>query len=76
MTGIGKLAGEQPEPMDREHFIALQKRVRASWNGDVVIDKRDVERMLDEIQWLKRRLRRIENAIEPIAEALREGQQC
>ena len=66
------MVGEEPEPMTREHFIDVQKRIHAAWNGGVVIERADVQRMLDEIRWLKRRLRRVEHAIEPLAESMRD----
>jgi hypothetical protein len=34
------------------------------------MDKRDLERLIDEVIWLKRRLQRVEHAIEPIVEAI------
>jgi len=68
---LGQLAGEPPEPMTRKDFIAMQDRLRASWSGHVTLDKRDVEKMLNEIRWLRRRLQRVEEAIEPVASDLR-----
>jgi hypothetical protein len=59
--------------MSRDHFVAIQKALRASWSGHLTIEKRDVERLLDEIRWLKRRLRRVEEAIAPLVEDLRGG---
>jgi hypothetical protein len=56
--------------MTREDFIAVQKRFRESWNGSVTLERKAVERMLDEIRWLKRRLRRVEHVLEPLIEAL------
>lgn len=70
MSPIGPLADEQPEPMGREDFVAIQKRLRDSWIGHVTLEKRDVERLLDEIRWLKRRLQRVEEVIEPLVEDL------
>jgi len=58
--------------MNRDDFIAVQKRLRASWDGSVTLEKRDVKRLLDEIRWLKRRLRRVEYVLEPMAEAIRD----
>lgn len=57
--------------MTRDHFVDVQRRLRDSWTGDVTLDKRDVERMLKEIRWLKRRLQRVEEAIEPMVDDLR-----
>ena len=68
---LGPLSDEPPEPMKKEHFVAVQRRLRDSWTGDVRLDKTDVQRMLDEIQWLKRRLLRVEEAIQPMLEDLR-----
>jgi hypothetical protein len=71
MAGIGRLVDEDPEPMNRDHFIAIQKRLHAAFNGGVLIDRADALRMLDEIRWLKRRLRRLEHAVEPLIESVR-----
>jgi hypothetical protein len=68
---LGPLADEAAEPMSREDFLAVRNTVRASWSGHVTLDKRHVERMLNEIRWLKRRLQRVEEAIEPMVEELR-----
>ena len=71
MSLLGPFAGEPPEPMTREQFDAARKRIRDSWNGSVTFEKRDAERLIAEIAWLKRRLRRVEEVVEPLAEALR-----
>lgn len=71
MSPLGPLADEPPEPMSREDFVAVQKRLKESWDGHITISKREVERMLDEIRWLKRRLQRVEDAVEPLVEYLR-----
>ena len=71
MSLLGPLAGEPPEPMTKEQFDAARKRIRDSWNGSVTFEKRDAERLLAEIAWLKRRLHRVEFAIEPIVEDLK-----
>ena len=52
--------------MTREQFLAVRKRLRDSWNGSVTLAKNDAQRLLDEILWLKRRLQRVEHAIEPL----------
>lgn len=36
----------------------------------MTLGKKDVQRLLDEILWLKQRLRRVEHAIEPLVEAI------
>jgi hypothetical protein len=69
---LGNLHDEKPEPMNRDDFIAVQKRLRVSWDGSVTLDKGDVKRLLDEIRWLKRRLRRVEEVVEPLADAIRD----
>lgn len=56
--------------MNREQFIEVRGRLRDSWNGSVTLGKKDVQRLLDEILWLKQRLRRVEHAIEPLVEAI------
>ena len=63
MTILGPLAGEPLEPMTKEQFDAARKRIRDSWNGSVTFEKRDAERLVAEIGWLKRRLHRVERAI-------------
>jgi hypothetical protein len=68
---LGNLKDEQPEPMTRDDFIAVQKRLRASWESSVTLDKREVKRLLDEIRWLKKRLRRVEYVLEPMVEMIR-----
>jgi hypothetical protein len=70
MSLLGPLAGEPPEPMTKEQFDAARKRIRESWNGNVTFSKRDAEQLLAEIAWLKRRLRRVEHAIEPLFRSL------
>ncbi len=61
---------KRPEPMTREQFLAIRKRLKDSWNGSVTLAKKDAQRLLDEILWLKRRLHRIEHAIEPLVEEI------
>lgn len=73
MTGLGPLSDEPSEPMTREDFVEVQRRQRASWTGDVTLPKPDIERMLNEIRWLKRRLQRVEEAVEPMVDDLRKG---
>ena len=70
MTIPGPLVGELPEPMAKEQFEAARKRLKATLDGVVTVDKRDLERLIEEIIWLKKRLRRVENAIEPLVENL------
>jgi hypothetical protein len=71
MTILGPLASEPPEPMTKEQFEQARKRLRATLNGVTTIDKRDLERLIDEVIWLKRRLHRVEEAIEPLVNELR-----
>jgi hypothetical protein len=70
MSILGPIAGEPPEPMTKEQFDAARKRIRESWNGSVTFPKRDAEQLVAEIAWLKRRLQRVEHAIEPLVDAL------
>jgi hypothetical protein len=70
MSLLGPLAGEPPEPMAKEQFDATRKRIRDSWNGSVTLPKRELEQLVAEISWLKRRLQRVEHAIEPLVEGL------
>jgi hypothetical protein len=71
MSPLGPLLDEPPEPMTREQFLAIRKRLKDSWNGSVTLAKNDAQRLLDEIVWLKRRLQRVEYVIEPLVESLR-----
>jgi len=71
MTILGPFADEPPEPMTREQFDSARKRLKATLDGVVTIDKRDLDRLIEEVIWLKRRLQRVEHAIEPLAEELR-----
>ncbi len=68
MSPLGPLLDEPPEPMTREQFLAVRKRLKDSWNGSVTLAKKDAQRLLDEIVCLKRRLQRVENAIEPLVD--------
>jgi hypothetical protein len=71
VTVLGPLHGESPEPMTREDFERVRTRLRESWNGTVTMEKRQVEQLINEITWLKRRLHRVENAIQPLVSALK-----
>ena len=57
--------------MTKEQFEAARKRLRATLNGVATIDKRDLERLINEVIWLKRRLHRVEEAIAPLVAELR-----
>jgi hypothetical protein len=54
--------------MTRKQFDAARKRLKASLDQIVTIDKREFQRLIDEVIWLKRRLHRVEHAIEPLVE--------
>jgi hypothetical protein len=56
--------------MTREDFVAVLKHARGSLDAFVTLEKKDVQRMLDEIRWLKRRLRQVEYVLEPLVEEL------
>ena len=71
MTILGPLAGEPPEPMTKDQFDAARKRLKATLNGVVTMDKRDLERLICEVIWLKRRLQQVEDAVEPLASEIR-----
>jgi hypothetical protein len=43
VTILGPFAGEPPEPMTKEQFEAARKRLRATLNGIVSIDKPDLQ---------------------------------
>ncbi|MFZ2493503.1 MAG: hypothetical protein WA208_18650 [Thermoanaerobaculia bacterium] len=70
MTILGALAGEPPEPMTRTDFERVQMRMAAWLRVDILLDREDALRMLDEIRWLRRRPHRVETAIEPLVEAI------
>lgn len=70
MTILGPLVGEPTEPMTKDQFEAARKRLRSTLNGVVTMDKRDLERLIAEVIWLKKRLQRVEEAIEPLVEDL------
>ena len=74
VTILGPLAGEPPEPMTKEQFETARKRLRATLNGVVTMDKRNLERLIDEVIWLKKRLQRVEHAVETLVENLRRGE--
>ena len=71
MTILGALAREPPEPMTKEQFEAARKRLRTTLNGVVAIDKRDLERLIAELIWLKKRLHRVKDVVEPWASEIR-----
>ncbi len=71
MTVLGPLRDEPPEPMTKEAFDAIRKRIRTSWNGSVTLEKKQMEALIQEIIWLKRRLHRVESAIAPLVDGLR-----
>jgi len=71
MTVLGPLRDEPPEPMTKEAFDAIRKRIRTSWNGSVTLEKKQVEALIQEISWLKKRLHRVESAIQPLVDELR-----
>jgi len=73
MTVLGPLRDEPPEPMTKEAFDAIRKRIRTSWNGSVTLEKKQVDQLLNEILWRKKRLHRVETAIQPLVEELRSG---
>ncbi len=52
--------------MTRDQFEAARKRLKATLNGVVTRDKRDLDRLIAEVIWLKKRLRRAEDAVEPL----------
>jgi hypothetical protein len=68
---LGRLKDEKPEPMTREQFEVARKRIHASWNGDVFIQRETAQALVDEILWLKKRLRRAEYVLEPMVEIVR-----
>ena len=71
MTVLGPLRDEPPEPITKEEFQRVRTRLLTSWNGSVTLEKKTVEALLSEIIWLKRRLHRVESAIQPLVDELR-----
>ena len=61
-SSLQVLAGEPSEPMTREQFDAARKRLKASLDQIVTIDKKEFQRLIDEVIWLKRRLHRVSDA--------------
>ena len=53
VTIFGPLAGEPAEPMTKEQLDAARKRIRNSWDGSVSFEKRNAERLIAAIAWLK-----------------------
>ena len=62
---------QQDTSAAQEQFEAARKRLRATLNRVATIDKRDLERLINEVIWLKRRLHRVEEAIAPLVADLR-----
>jgi hypothetical protein len=54
--GLGNLKDELPEPVAREDSDRVQKRVNASFRGDILLDREDVLRVLAEIHGKQRRI--------------------
>lgn len=71
MTILGPLAGELPEPMTKDQFNDVRKRLHGTLDDFVRIDKREFERVIAEVIWLKKRLHRVETAIEPLVASIR-----
>jgi hypothetical protein len=57
--------------MTKDQFDAARKRLKASLDQIVTMDKGDLERLIAEVIWLKRRLQRVEEAVEPLASEIR-----
>jgi hypothetical protein len=72
VTILGPFVDEPPEPMTKEDFDRVRKRVHESWNGSVTVEKKTVEQLLGEIVWLKKRLHRVETAIQPLVDDVRQ----
>ncbi len=70
-TVIGPLAGESPEPLSEAEWRDIQERLRASAMSSVYVPRSDVEKLVAEVKWLKRRAHRVETAIFPLVESLR-----
>lgn len=43
VSPLGPLLDEPPEPMTREQFLAVRKRLKDSWNGSVTLAKNDAQ---------------------------------
>ena len=69
---IGRLSGEKPEPLGRDDFERIRTTLRQSAMSSIYVPRSDVDLLVREIAWLKRRMRRLEHAVEPVVEALRQ----
>jgi hypothetical protein len=69
VTILVPFTDEPPEPMTR--VDAARRRLKASLDQIVTIDKREFQRLIDEMIWLKKRLHRVEDAVAPLVENLR-----
>jgi hypothetical protein len=57
--------------MTRDQFEAARKRLKATLNGTTWIEKAELERLIDAIGWLKKRLRQVETAIVPLVSKIK-----
>jgi hypothetical protein len=70
-TVIGSLAGEPPKPLNETEWGTIQERLRASAMSSEYVPRSDVEKLVAEVKWLKRRAHRVESAILSLVESLR-----
>lgn len=73
MTVLAPLVHQPPEPLSKLALDRIRTRIRANGNGSITIDKNDVDHLINEILWLKRRPHRVETAIAPLVDDLRKG---
>lgn len=70
-TVLGPLAGESIEPLCEAEWCEIQERLRGSSMSSVYMPRADVEKLVEEVKWLKRRAHRVETAILPLVECVR-----
>lgn len=70
-TVLGPLAGETAEPLSESEWRAIQERLRGSAMSSVYVPRADVEKLVEEVKWLKRRAHCVETAILPLVECIR-----
>jgi hypothetical protein len=68
---LGRLVGEEDEPLTRAAVDALESHMRAEWGAFVTLDRAQARRLIAELRWLDARLGRMEDALLPLVEDLR-----
>jgi hypothetical protein len=68
---LGRLTGEENEPLSRAEVDALERRFRDEWGSFVTMDRAQARRVIAELRWLDARLQRVEDVLLPLVEDLR-----